>query len=278
MSATPILDLTEAPPKRPATRWIGVVVGLFIGVLLGLLPIIFPRQFGGFNVFLIFPAMYVTIAVHELGHLLFGAMVGMAPGAIVIGGLVIHKSGQRWLMRFDYRRLFGGGLAMVLPPNGDFRPGAYGWMVAGGPITSLFFVVLCRLVVLWQGHGMRGWNVTVYWVALLVVVGPLVPASSGINKSDGARLWELLRRPDQCRAWMAVRALQTEETRGVLPRDWDKKFVQQMLMASPSAREYPYIQMLPTGAAWMKRTNNRGCSIWRMLWRNPLVAEKCFAK
>jgi hypothetical protein len=244
MSATPILDLSEAPPRPPPTKWIVLVVSGVVGVLLGMSPIMYPRYFAGFNGFLLLPALYVTVAVHEVGHLVAGRAIGMRPGAIVIGGIAIFKSGQRWLIRFDYRRMFSGGLAKVLPQKGDFRPASFGWMIAGGPLASVVFTVVCGLVELRYGRGPWGWTGTLFWTALLTTVCSIVPVSRGLNKSDGARLWILMRRPDQCRPWMALWALQTEETRGVRPRDWDAELVKQTLKADPSSGEYPYIQLL----------------------------------
>jgi hypothetical protein len=245
MRATPILDLSDAPPKSSPTKWIlALLVGGLLGVLLGMSPIMDPRYFAGFNGFLLLPALYVTIAVHEFGHLLAGRIVGMRPGAVVVGGIIIFKSGQRWLIRFDYRRIFSGGLAKVLPQKGDLRPASFGWAIAGGLFASLVFTVVCGLVELTYGRGPWGWTDTLFWIALLATVGPMVPVSRGLNKSDGARLWILMRRPDQCRSWMALWALQTEETRGVRPRDWDAELVRQMLMADPSSGEYSYVQLL----------------------------------
>ena len=244
MAATPILDLTEALPQPSSKKWIGRLAGGFIGLLLGISPIISPRYFAGFNGFLLFPALYAAIAIHEVGHLLAGRIVGMRPGAIVIGGIAVFKSGSHWRIRFDYRRMFAGGLAKVLPQKGDFRPASFAWMIAGGPLTSLAFTVVCGLAEFSYGPGAWGWISTLFWIALLIALIPLFPVSSGLNKSDGARLWILMRRPEQVRPWMAVWALQTEETRGVLPRDWDPETVNLMLMANPSSGEYSYIQLL----------------------------------
>jgi hypothetical protein len=223
---------------------LGCSFGGLAGLLLGMSPSMHLHYFAGFNGFLFLPALYVTIAVHEVGHLLAGRIVGMRPGAIVIGGIAVFKSGRRWLIRFNYRRMFSGGLAKVLPQKGNFRPAPFGWMIAGGPIASLIFTVVCGLVKFRCGRGTWGWTDTLFWIAMLTTVGPLVPVSSGLNKSDGARLWKLMRRPDRARPWMALLALQTEETRGVLPRNWDSELVRQMLMADPSSGEYSYIQLL----------------------------------
>jgi len=168
----------------------------------------------------------------------------MPPGSLVIGGIVIFKSGQRWLIRFDYRRIFGGGYAKVLPSTDSFRPTAFVWMVAGGPIASLIFTLACGLAVFSLGNGPWRWVGTLFWAGLLIALVPLLPTSSGLNKSDGARLLVLIRQPEQSRSWMAVRALQTEETHGKMPREWDAELVRQMLLTEPSASEYPYVQLL----------------------------------
>lgn len=245
MSATPILDLQEPPPKPGSARWIALPIGVLIGVLVGMLQVRLPTFSGmGFNGLLLIPAFYVSIAVHELGHLLAGSLVGMPPGGLVIGGIVIFKSGRRWIIRFEPRRVFGGGLAKALPQKDSLRLASFGWMVAGGPIASVLLTIACAFVNFRFGDGKWEWTGTLFWMALLTVIVSLAPFSSGINKSDGARLWLLLRRPDKCRSWMALWALQTEETHGVMPRDWDADLVRQMLAVDPSAREYPYTQLL----------------------------------
>ena len=244
MSATPILDLIEAPPKPPPKKWIVLLIAVLVGVLLGISPMMFPRYFAGFNGLLLLPALYVAVAVHEVGHLVAGRIVGMSPGAIVVGGIVIFKSGQRWIIRFDYRRMFSGGLAKLLPQKTDFRPASFAWVIAGGPLASVVFALMCGIVKLRYGSGPWGWTDTLFWTALLIPVCSLIPLSRGLSKSDGARLLTLLRRPDQARPWMALWALQTEETRGVLPRDWDSELVRQTLLTDRSSGEYPYVQLL----------------------------------
>jgi hypothetical protein len=242
--ATPIFDLIEAPPEPSHWKWGSVLIGVLVGLFLGLTPVMKLRYLPNLNGFLLFPALYVAIAIHEAGHLLFGGIVGMPPGALVIGGIVIFRSGQRWLIRFDRRRIFGGGLARVLTPKDEFRPRAFAWMIAGGPIASITLTFACGLAGVRHGNGPWGWVGSLFWASLLTSIVSLIPASSGLNKSDGARLLILKRNPEQSRSWMALNALQTEETQGIVPREWDSELVNQTLAAEPSTCEYPYVQLL----------------------------------
>src|SRR5579883_1528865 len=124
---TPILTLAQEPPK-PRTSWgqtlIGLLAGGFIGYAGG------HAVKGGVDILLWFPLFYLAIAVHELGHLAAAYCVGMKPGGLVIGGLMIFRSGPRWVFRFDIRRLLSGGLAKPLPEKGEFDRVRYAWMVA----------------------------------------------------------------------------------------------------------------------------------------------------
>jgi len=43
---------------------------------------------------------------------------------------------------------------------------------------------------------------------------------------------------------MALSALQSQETRGTLPKDWDAELVRQVLTAEPSSSQYPYVPLL----------------------------------
>lgn len=148
------------------------------------------------NFLLIFPALYVAVAVHELGHLLAGRIVGMKPGGLVIGGFSIVKSGRHHSVRFDYRRIMGGGMAMFLTTKNRVGPNQFAWAVAGGPLASLALTAVFGAVLLLHSDYSGGWTNILFWVSLLGM-SSLIPASAGVNKSDGARLWELLRHPDR---------------------------------------------------------------------------------
>jgi hypothetical protein len=65
-----------------------------------------------------------------------------------------------------------------------------------------------------------------------------------LNKSDGTRLWELIRRPDQTRTWAALVALLTEDMTGVRPRDWNLRTFERIAEANISSDEYLACQLM----------------------------------
>ena len=241
MPGTPILDLEKDPPQ-PSAKWklqlIGLALGSAIGFGITKLPI------DPVTALLCLPAFYLAVAIHEIGHLIAGKLAGMDPGGLIVGGFAMIKSGERWVFRFDYRNIMCGGLAKPLPPNGEFSRSKFAWMVAGGPLASLLFAAAMGAARLRYGSGPLAWRGSLFWTAVFITIISLVPGSGGVNKTDGARLWMLLRHPARALSWVAMLMIQTEETNGVRPRDWNPKLVKQMLETSPSEGQYLYSEWL----------------------------------
>jgi hypothetical protein len=248
LSSTPILDLEEAPPKPPGSwpaRLIGVIIGLVISAILILadqnsLP---QWHWPAFNGLLLFPALYVVFALHEIGHFVAGKLVGLDAGGISVGPFAFAKSGKNWRFRFDWRTCIIGGFFTPLTTV-DVPPLRYVWLVAGGPLASIVLTVLFGLICAQYGSGAWSWIGSLFWTSLFSVIISLIPVSSGLNKSDGARLWQLLRYPERARSWMALLALQTDNTKGLRPREWNRQLFEQILTTDASASEYLHSQLL----------------------------------
>ncbi len=240
MSTTPILDLEQEPPAPRVRRWptvLYLVVGAGIGVALSEYDFAMP----GFNILLWLPCVYMAITIHELGHLAAGRAFGLPPGGLIVGGFVLMKYGDRWRLRFDRRRIFGGGVA--LPAGGDFRVDAFAWMVAAGPAASILCTFACWVAFRKHGSGDWDWIGTCFWASAIGLLSA-IPMSAGIHKSDAARLWMLCTRPEQARAWMAAVAVQAENNRGVRPREWNAALVTQMLAADQPTGGQVFPQLL----------------------------------
>jgi hypothetical protein len=243
--STPILDLQKEPPY-PSGFMLGfsLLAGAVIGAFLAMIPAMQFRYLPSCNGLLLFPAYYISVAVHELGHSLLGSIVGMPPGGISIGGFRFFKSGLRWRTGFDIRRIFAGGLAKALPPVGDYRVWAFAFMVAGGPIASLLLSLFTGILGVTVDTTGWNWSGTISWVSALLFFSSLIPYSSGVNRSDGGRLLALARNPGDCRAWMALYALQTQDAGGARPRDWDAELFAEVMKTKPTSNQYPFVQLL----------------------------------
>ncbi len=247
---TPILDLEQAPPKPPFSHY-PVLIGIIIGLVAGLAPLIpgsrsvLPQwHWPSVNPLLLIPALYAAIAAHETGHFLAGRLAGLNAGGISVGPFVFLKSGATWLFRFDRGRWLTGFLVPLAPP-GDSHPSQYVWLLAGGPLASLALAVLTWLFWKWWGDGAWNWAGTLFLAALVMAVSSALPASSGVHKSDCLRLWHFVRHPRRARAWMALVGLQTEDRKGIRPRDWNAElFERSLAVDSAAAGEYVSVQVL----------------------------------
>jgi hypothetical protein len=256
-STTPILDLEKELPKPPRRSWLRRIAGYTAFVLtimaldigfrlasdLGRFDSLHLPELPSLNGWLLLPALYVAILIHELGHLAAGVMVGMNPGGICVGGLMLAKSGDRWIFRFESRFLFGG-FAIPLPAQREFRRARHAWMTAGGPLASILLTILCGLAIRVFGNGVWDWIATLFWSGVITVVPSVIPYSVKGHLSDEARLWQLLRNPDRARRWMAVVALQAENMNGVRPRDWSAEVMEQALESADSEPYYAAVQLL----------------------------------
>jgi hypothetical protein len=246
VATTPIFDLEQPPPEPPGTwlpRLIGGIIGLFVTFLFILedqhkLP---DWHWPAFNGLLIIPALYLVIAAHEAGHLVAARLAGIETGGIAIGGFIVAKSGKNWVFRFEKRLLYG--FFKPLTGTEDLHPARYAWMVEGGPFASLCLIVLCGWLSARFASGAWQWIGTLFWTSLIGLIS-LIPISSALNKSDGMLLWMLLRHPDLSHSWMALLAIQSEDARGVRPREWNPQLFEQMLPVDIRASGYSYCHIL----------------------------------
>lgn len=247
-SATPILDLEQPPPPLPGNLHL-YLIGFTTGVVV--LSFLFLRdnnqlpewRWPAVNEILLFPMVWLGIAVHEASHAIVGRIVGLEFGGISVGGFVFMKSGPRWNCRFEPRQLFGG-FFRPLSGNVGYKRSKWAWMVAAGPLASASLALSAGWLCAQYGSGRWSWLGTLFWTSLFLATVSLLPSSGGLNRSDGARLWQLLRHPQRARSWIAILTIQTEDTDGRLPRSWSREHLDEMLRMPPSEPEYAFCQLL----------------------------------
>ncbi len=182
------------------------------------------------------------IAIHEVGHLVAGKPAGMSPGGIRDRRFHLYKSGRNWVF---------GSITAVSWPEGSRNHwpsrrvissiAPFAWMVAGGPLVSILSTAIGGWFAFGGESEIAG---TFFWTSALLSVTTLVPYATDANKSDGARILLLLRRPEEARAWIALMMIMAEEAAGALPRDWDPQLCAIALAPAPGAPESSFVQLL----------------------------------
>ncbi|HKE28445.1 MAG TPA: M50 family metallopeptidase [Bryobacteraceae bacterium] len=237
MPGTPILDL-ETPPPPLKSHWLAL---LLMAGIAGVLANVLPIQLDGLWAL---PMLYAGVAVHEVGHLLAARLVGMEAGGLVIGGLMILRSGDRWVTRFEWRRILSGGLAKPLPKRGEYTSARYLWMVAGGPIATLLLLAASGIACWQYGAAAPAWLSTLCWINVLLAFSCLVPYRIGLSRSDASWLLLQWRKPAESRSWAALLQVMAQETVGTRPRDWDAEAFAEMMAANSNRAESAARHML----------------------------------
>jgi hypothetical protein len=257
-SDTPILDLEQEPPfaSLPPRQVIRATFGLLVAVALWTGPFAISALVPGapqLNLFLWFPAIYVAIGVHEVGHLGANRLAGIRECEINAGGLSMAKSRGRWRFQLNPAGLFVCAFNPI-PESVSSPPSRVGWSIVSGPLASLLLSILCGLCWLKFGGGAYDWISTLFW-------GAAFPLTS---LQDGFVLWQYLRHPHRASYLQAVSLIRAQDARGVLPRDWDPELMDMVNNPADSSSGATINEMTPLPAGILSKPSRRS------LRTNPL--------
>jgi hypothetical protein len=253
-------DHQELPERTPYTvavppqrNQLTVLLGFFAVLSIAVLAIV--ASYGSFAVFLkvlaglLFLApclaisLFLTIAVHELGHYWAGRAVGFRFEAIQIGPLHWKRDEVKIRFKPDWTR-FSGKTDMSWPEQMQSWT-RYGIFVAGGPIASLVSAIVSALSVA-AGENVWGeftiWSLRFFAVSngtgfLMSLMGSGIPGRN--NDGDLLRMaWSGTRRAAQS-AWQLANTWGEQRLR---PRDWEVDKVAKILgrNTDPSLRFWLY--------------------------------------
>ncbi len=171
-------------------------------------------------------ALFLALAVHELGHVVAGRAVGFRFGRFGVGPFCIEHQNDRLRVRWLPPHLWGP-FALVYPVTSERMSTSLAWYVAGGPMASLALAASAwsMAAAIGSGVGFRFAS----WTALAsacVFVATAQPFGTGSGvPSDGGRLWGLMRGDANARSAAALAVLDGQAVTGLRPRFWDPKVV-----------------------------------------------------
>lgn len=175
--------------------------------------------------------LFLSLFLHEIGHLLGGMLVGFRFGFLAIGPLMLRREGERIRLVANPHGSLFGGIAATYPTDTHrlmermavavvAGPGMNGLLVVLGA-AALFFMPPERFPALWM-------------LALLLTLGSAgvllavtLPSRASGFLTDRARLQTLLSRGALGERTTALLALTGVSMSGVRPRLWDPAWLEQ---------------------------------------------------
>jgi hypothetical protein len=155
---------------------------------------------------------FSVTAIHELGHLIVGVLVGFRCSSLFLGPLQVNAP-FRLSLNPDRRSWWHGGVTLVPDRPEKLRAGAIA-MVLAGPAANL--LTGCAVLLLPCPKGFFSW---LFIVASLLagVIELFLPIRGPTFVFDGRRIWMLLWDRRRAERWLALMKLLGDTRDGVSP-------------------------------------------------------------
>lgn len=242
--------------------------------------------------------LLLAAAIHEIGHLLAGWLVGLQFHLLVVGPLRIVRDGAALRLSFNKGALFNG-LAASFPREGDYDQRLRRRMLVfalGGPLASFVLAALASYL-FFPLNANRAFTAENAWLiesaGIMAVVSSVVFLTSmrpghyynGLP-ADGGRIITLLRGGADARRWCALLALNGADIRGQRPQAWDEALIQQGLSVSDTS--YDSLSARILAYQWALDSGRISCAgalldealgiwtTWVSVGRARLVLEKAY--
>ncbi|MCC6459637.1 MAG: hypothetical protein IT260_04135 [Saprospiraceae bacterium] len=191
-------------------------------------------------------AVWVVIAVHELGHLCAGLAQGFRLALFTAGLLGVRGTATGPRLFLNRHLSLMGGLAATFPEQLETGPALrrkFVRIVAAGPLASLLLSASAFLVVGWvmAQPATLGWRATGFYLIVtgllsaMIFLATMIPTRAGGFMSDGARLLSLLNWGEKGRYEEATLAVSALLGAGTLPGDYPAALLEQLLQRPPNS-------------------------------------------
>jgi hypothetical protein len=155
---------------------------------------------------------FSVTAIHELGHLIVGVLVGFRCDSLFLGPLQFNNP-FRLSLNPDVRSWWHGGVTLAPDKPEKIRAGAIA-MVFAGPAANL--LTGCAMLLMPYPKGFFSW---LFVIASLLagVIELLLPIRGPTFVFDGRRIWMLLWDRGRGERWLALMKLMADLRDGVSP-------------------------------------------------------------
>lgn len=149
---------------------------------------------GFIYILLVAVAVFISLAVHEMGHLLTGLFQGFRLHLFVVGLLGVKRNGDTIKVYLNTNIGYMGGVAATIPhvQSRDNRK-KFARIVLAGPIASLLFCLISAAMFHYSISGIgRGFWLIASVSSFSTLLATTLPKKTGIYFSDRARFFRLI--------------------------------------------------------------------------------------
>ena len=150
------------------------------------------------NIWAVFGIVLLVLAIHELGHVVFGLIGGLNFKFMTVGPITVQKEKEKLRIRENKLWAYFGGVAMLAPssietPNLSKK---WAWMTLGGPITSLLFGITSGYIYMVSYYQYLLYFSVLHFAIFAVTIVPI----KGTLLSDGMQFLILIKDDEKARA------------------------------------------------------------------------------
>jgi len=173
-------------------------------------------------------AYFISIFIHELGHVIGGLSMGNTFSMMTVGPFKWMKEDGRLQFQWNNNLASFGGLALTLPQQVENFKKRRLVTVGGGPFASLVFGILAWLVGISLPtsftYGILFFKI-LSLISLLIFVVTIIPSKVGGFMSDGMQLLLTLRNNEQSKRYASLMHLVALNEQGILPKDLPQEII-----------------------------------------------------
>lgn len=179
---------------------------------------------------------FITIFIHELGHVVFGILAGYHFHFMIIGPITIENNDKIKIVPNHSWSMFGGA-ASCMPKNTHSElTKKHLWYAAGGPLFSLGTAIIFLFIWLFIDHV---FVFTAFLLNAAIFFATVIPMRmSGGLYSDGYVCLMLIRGGKEAEQYVATLLLTKELMSPKKPLEWSEAFIEEAKGITQSADNF----------------------------------------
>lgn len=176
------------------------------------------------NIWALFGIFLLVLAIHELGHVVFGLIGGLHFKFMTVGPITFQKEKGKLRVRENKLWAYFGGVAMLVPPciEAPNLSKKWAWLTLGGPITSLLFGITFGYIYMVSYYQYLLYFSVLHFVIFAVTIVPI----KGTFLSDGMQFLILIKDDEKAKQHLYNIQVSSELFSYKRPRDWDKRLIE----------------------------------------------------